>query len=310
MIKGNDDPIFLDDRQTYLRLLDSARNYARLLGKPLEHDPGRCFAEGIANLYNELNAIIGHDFRLNFEDSRAGLSFCVYRYHKWYDAYYFLPVKFIDGLEGRLKRIAVTFVHEFAKSNGLSDHFDDYHGESVVDHLRNCLTEKGLDDVDTKEVEKLIPLYEDSIFDHLLKGVKGRSYYKRLPDAIRRYKPANDYEAELIGLFKQGLQFIGRRKPSILNYGYDAQWEIESDWEPLQLEHLIRIVYDLHDVFAEEVRGYMQCTINESYTISPTSMLFLSPHTKKPLTPDDYPERFMQWFDDFINLIAEPEDDE
>ena len=58
---------------------------------------------------------------INFEVYQDRLTFCLYEYHSWPEwTFLWLPVSFIDRLEGPLKRIAITFIHEFAQSNGMS----------------------------------------------------------------------------------------------------------------------------------------------------------------------------------------------
>ena len=39
-----------------------------------------------------------------------------------YTLYYFLPVKFVEELNPTLRRIVITFYHDFMKENGITTH--------------------------------------------------------------------------------------------------------------------------------------------------------------------------------------------
>ena len=80
-----------------------------------QHTPGETLCGSFVNLYKELNALIPQE--INFEIYQDRLTFCLYEYHSWSEwTFHWLPISFIDNLTGRLKRIAITFIHEFAKN--------------------------------------------------------------------------------------------------------------------------------------------------------------------------------------------------
>jgi hypothetical protein len=106
-------------KDNYLYLLESAMNYAALSGVELKHNAGKSIGEGISNIYDELDNIIG-DINLNIEIKDNKPSFVLWKYHPWGKyTFYWLPVKFVELLNPHLRKIAISFIHRFIRSNGL-----------------------------------------------------------------------------------------------------------------------------------------------------------------------------------------------
>lgn len=113
-------------RDNYEFLRDSYFRYSLLLQKEGVHTPGNSVGEGIANLYDEMNTLVGDELHVNIEQEGGRLFFRLWKYHKWgsFTLYYF-PVKFLESLNPVLRRIAITFIHKLMKANGI-DTFVDY----------------------------------------------------------------------------------------------------------------------------------------------------------------------------------------
>ena len=139
----------------------------------------------------------------------------------------------------------------------------------------------------------------------MLKRVQKRRYYKRLRQAVERYRPADEYEKGLIALFREGLQFIGPDTPSIMRYFYDPyDDEGIGDGVTVDPDRMIRVVFDPHDLLADNLSEMLNHEIqNCDYLIAPATTLFLTPELTEPFSKDDYPERFAAWVESFAEYL-------
>ena len=300
--RGNSYNLITQENYDYLR--DSYFRYAELMNVKAEHTPGRSIGEGIVNIYNEMNDLVNKSgMYLNLEDDNGSLYFNVWNTHTWgeYTLYYF-PVKFIEELNPTLRRIVITFYHDFMKENGITTINDEDDMYWTIDMLSDSYYE----DEDAKERrarEMLIKSYRDGKAYKLLDKVWRKSYYKNLPKAIEVYDCKNGFEKGLIELLRRGLEFIKPEK-SIMYYGYDPFYDEEPDYLPMTLGQQIRVVYDSDDIVTEHLIDFFNSTRQETYEIIPASTFAVSPETDKVFTLEDtYPERFFKWADDFIQYI-------
>lgn len=288
--------------ENYAYLLKSALKYASLAGVDLKHHPGNSIGEGISNLYDELDKVIG-DIYLNIEPYEDKLQFVLWKYHPWGEyTFYWLPVKFIETLNPELKRIAHSFIHEFTRSNGMETTNESPDVEWVLESMKDELRE--YDSKDRKRNRKLIHSYESGKIHKLMNRIKTWTYYKNLPAALKRYAPANEFERGLITIFQEGLQFIGRDKPSIMSYGYDPLEDEERDYYPVGIDRMIRVIYDQDDFVTECLEDWANSELRESYDISPATRYTITPDTEDFFSMDEYPNKFFKWFDKLCTLIA------
>ena len=291
--------------ENYRYLLDSACNYAGLIGRKLVHIPGHSLCESIAKLYKELDKLTAEE--VNFEVDQNRLTFCLYRYHRWPDwTFHWLPVSFIDILTGKLKRIAISFIHEFALHNGMTYLTDNDDLDWTIDWMAENAASGEFDKKERRGYRGAIRSYINGHARHLLERVERRCYYKRLPQVLDRYQPVNEYEELLAKLFKEGFQFVGHDKPSIMHYLYDPYDETqESDMIRVDPDRMIRVVYDVDDVLNENLSEMVNTELqNCDYIITPATTLYLTPDLKKPFSMDDYPERFSKWIERFVEFIT------
>ena len=108
-------------RENYEFLRDSYFRYAGLMNVDAPHDRGKSIGEGIANLYNELAALLDEKVHVNYEQRDGWLYFNLWQTHTWgeYTLYYF-PVKFVEALNPKLRRIAMSFLNHLMRENGFS----------------------------------------------------------------------------------------------------------------------------------------------------------------------------------------------
>ena len=288
-------------RDNYEFLRDSYFRYSLLLQKEGVHMPGNSIGEGIANLYDEMNTLVGDELHVNIEQEAGRLFFRLWKYHKWgsFTLYYF-PVKFLESLNPILRRIAITFIHKLMKANGI-DTFVDY---EESDFLFEMLSEDdGSDPEEWKERMKLLDSYQEGKIGRLLKRVESKSYYKNLPKALDTYEPQNGFEQPLVDAMKRGLPFLTPAR-GIMQYAYDAYYSENPDFHPMYLQQQIRVVYDINDIVSDYLVDYYNSCSRETYDITPVTALDLSPDTEELFSMDDYPERFFRWADEFISLIS------
>lgn len=288
-------------RENYEFLRDSFFRYAALLKKEAAHTPGNSIGEGIARLYDEMDALVGDGLGVNIEQEGGRLFFRLWKYHRWgsYTLYYF-PVKFLESLNPVLRRIAITFIHKLMKANGIGTFLDDYDTDCMFEMLSE---DDGGDSRDWENRLKLLDSYRSGKINRLLKRVESKSYYKDLPEALGSYTPRNGVERSLVDVMRRGLPFLTPER-GIMRYGYDAYYSENPDFHPMYLEQQIRVVYDTGDVVSEYLVDYYNCYSRETYDITPVTVCDLSPDTEEPFRMDDYPERFFKWADEFIDITC------
>lgn len=265
------------------------------------HTPGKSIGASIANLYDEMDKLVGEGMNVNIEQDNGRLYFNLWKCHKWGElTLYYFPMKFVEALNPTLRRISITFIHNLMRANGISTILD----EDDTDYVLMWLKE---DDPQEEEEEtgkrlELVRSYEKGKIGRLLKHVEKKSYYKDLPKALEKYTPQNDFERSIVGAMKKGLPFLNPEH-GIMQYGYDAFHEEEPDFQPMRLDQQIRVVYDCDDMVSEYLVDYYNNNSQETYDIIPITTCALSPETDRLFIMDDYPERFFKWADEFINIV-------
>lgn len=295
--------------ENYRYLLESAYHYAGLIGKKLIHNPGHSLGEAIANLYKELEKLVPQQ-EVNIEFSQNRLTFCLYEYHKWPDnKLFWLPVSFAKKLHGKLQRLAITFLHEFALNNGMEYWGEHYDSDYLLNWADEYLSFNELGKEEAETYIRLVNSYRNGSIYRFTKRVQNRKYYKRLPQALERYQPVGMFEEQLIALFKDGLQFIGSDTLSIMHYAYNPYEDYDESYEmTIDLDRIVRVVYDLDDPVNENlIQMVNQDMVNAAYVVSPVTCLFLTPELTAPFSKDSYPERFADWMERFIEFISENE---
>ena len=288
-------------RENYEFLRDSYFNYALLLKKEAIHTPGNSIGESIARLYDEMDELVGDGMNVNIEQKNGRLYFNLWKCHNWGElTLYYFPVKFVESLNPALRRISITFIHNLMRANGISTIL----GEDDTDYVLMLLQEDDPqeDEDETGKRFKLVRSYGKGKIGRLLKRVENKSYYKDLPKALEKYAPQNDFERSIVEVMKKGLPFLNPEH-GIMQYGYDAFYEEEPEYQPMRLEQQIRVVYDTNDIVSEYLVDYYNSSRQETYDIIPITTCALSPETDHLFIMDDYPERFFKWADEFINIV-------
>ena len=185
-------------------------------------------AEGITRLHDEMSDLVGNDMNVNIEQDGKD-SFSVSGNATDGRTYaVLLPCEICGNLGPELRRISVTFIHNLMQANGIDTILD----EDDTEYALTWLAEENDDEQDDRKKRlKLLHSYEKGRIHSLLRRVERKSYYKDLPKAIGRYKPANGYEQSLLSAMKEGLEFLSPER-GIMEYGYDPFYEEEPDYLP------------------------------------------------------------------------------
>jgi hypothetical protein len=289
-------------------LFDCAAHYAGLLGYTIEKPAGKIH-ERINMLYRHFAGMIPKDQGLNLDMIDGRLMWIIYREHKWKgNIFYWMPVRFITLLSGQIKEIAMSFMNRFIHCNGLERFGNSYDCEYLFESASESLTCNDYSEEECKVIDGLIQSYHGGDIADFLDEVYD---YKPVDTvrALEEYRPVNPLEAKLVSCFGKGLPFISGT--SIMAYDYDPHGDgiYGYDDEHVALNMIIRYVYEVNDFVARELEDMTNQYCRNAYPVEPTTFMILHPDSKL-LVPDDYPERFSDWFIEMAGLIDEITDNE
>ncbi len=157
------------------------------------HIPGNSIGEGIARLYDEMNALVGDDLNVNIEQEGGRLFFRLWKKHRWgsYTLYYF-PVKFLESLNPVLRRIAITFLHKLMRANSIGT-FSKTMIRTVCSRCFRNVTTVILQE--GKERLKLLDSYQTGKINRLLKRVESKPITRTFPKPLKRTIPETGLNA-------------------------------------------------------------------------------------------------------------------
>ena len=131
------DGINVITQENYEFLRDSFFNYALLLKQEAVHTPGKSIGASIANLYDEMDKLVGEGMNVNIEQDNGRLYFNLWKCHKWGElTLYYFPMKFVEALNPTLRRISITFIHNLMRANGISTILDEDDTDYVLMWLK------------------------------------------------------------------------------------------------------------------------------------------------------------------------------
>jgi hypothetical protein len=280
-------------------LFECAVNYAALLGKTIEIPKGNIY-ERTNRLFHCFAGILPKNHWLNFDISDNKIFWTVYYIHDWHDnIFYWMPVSFINYLNGQIKEIAMSFMHLFIRKNQLMHFCYCYEYEYIFYTITN-------DYDDNPEILDLFHSYTKGKISNFFDELNNHEPCEIISE-LQEYEPANAQEARLLDCFKKGLPFIFG-DDCIMNYDYDPNTEHYpeeyEDIEPVTLDRIIRFVYDINDFVTNELESMTNQHMQDTYSVTPTSYLTLHPDTKL-FNPGDYPERFSKWFLEMVEIANE-----
>lgn len=165
---------------------------------------------------------------------------------------YWFPIRFLEHLNPRLRRIARTFLHDLGRCNEIDTLIDMDDFDWVCDWV-----EDSSEDSEEREATlQLIESYRSGPICRQLELVVSERPCKNLRAALARYTATDEREERLVALMKEGLEFTDRRRKGIMEFAYDYVYEQDPDEYPIALEQQIRFIYDDDRIAAYLMDGY------------------------------------------------------
>lgn len=290
--------------ENFKYLYHSAQKYATLAGidLPFRRTKGTP-RTNISNLYKALDSILPE--HINLEQKNGILYFCLYQYHDWEDALYWIPLDFTEKLPKQLKRITLEFIRRFIRHHDIEDITGTYYYEMAEDYLANY--GNYVKEAPAKEIKSyaaVIQSYEKGKAHRALQQINKRKFCANLEREIQNCHPNKNNEHILLDLIKEGMEYISPECPNIMHYSYDWAYEKSPEFHPIELHAQLALTYSINDALMDEMETYYRSDWQESYAITPVTILYLTPETDKLFTMDDFPERLSRWLHRFIKHIA------
>jgi hypothetical protein len=288
-------------------LAGCAVHYAGLLGKSIDM-PAGSLRERICMLHHRFAALLPDGQFLNFETCDSRLMWVVYCFHGWDDrTFYWMPVKFITLLTGKIREAAMSFTHLFIRKNGLCSFANSYESDFFFEWMLESVTADNLRDVERQQLLDLIESYMTGEISVFLNGLYHHKPVADMAALLEECRPANPQEEKLLEMFRRGLPLISGTD-SIMNYDYDPYGECTheeyDDCQPVTLDRIVRYVWETDDFVASDLEAMNNQCLQETYAQEPVSYLLLNTDSKL-LALGDYPERFSQWFLEMTAAIKE-----
>ena len=296
--------------ENYHSLLECAVRYAGLLGKTFEMPSGTVH-ERINRLYYCFADILPEGQNLNMDVDSGEMLWIIYYHHGWIShLLYWMPVSFITRLSGRIREISMSFMHRFIRANRLT-HFQHCYEYEFLFEMRTEYIHENCEEDEKQKVTDLIDSYFNGEISVLLDEIYMHHSVEDIVSALDDYTPADPLEQKLTDCFKKGLPLISGQD-CIMAYDYNPyeqcftneNYEYDEDYEPYSLDRVIRYVYSISDPVTGELEQMSSQYIQEMYAVEPVSCMILYPDSEL-FVPDDYPERFSQWFTEMVEITKE-----
>lgn len=278
-------------------LYRSAMKYAQLLNMELPYHPVNraTIREKICLLYQALDSIVSDHINLELVGDR--LQFCIYHFHEWPSYTLFvMPIDFVENLRGAIKKVTQEFIRRFVRYHGLMDVTDTPYYEMSMNYFDEADSE---DLKDFSRIKRLLRSYREGKIHKKMCRMYSKAFCRNLEEHIRNCNPSNNKERKLLELITEGLSLISKDSPRILSYDYDFESDRERDFTPPALEYQILFSYSFTDEVNQELERCFTADCQETYNRTPVSYTLITPETEELFIPDDYPERFYQWFEKF-----------
>ncbi len=288
----------------YRSLRASAENYARLVGKPLDHVPGGNFGAGIADLYFKLMAL-EPDINLNIGTDEGRLHFV------FWDTYNFpgytlfwLRIDFLEKLSGGMRAAAVAFLRLLKEKTGMETTNDSWDVQSVVEYLRECAWEA--DDPQDRELDEG---YADSyseggsaygLMEELLAESGGAD---RVFGLLSKARTRDEEGKKLLALMREGTALLSGITVPLFSYRYDPYGCDDGTERVMEMERLMRFTY-ADDRVSEELEqmlnGEFECG---SYEESLSETLILTPDTEQRFSKKTAPDELLLFLEKFLDFL-------
>lgn len=295
------------NRPNYEYLLDSARRYAGLSGGSIVHYPEDSPGAGIISVYRQLKELVGDGIEVNIQPHDSRLEFVLWDRYDWGEhSLYWIPLQFIERLPNPLKRLTISFFHQFDESMrfGTPDDSDEF--TYAMEWQHECLD--GLDEDEREENLKDLESHRKGGKAYkFLERIKKQNYYKNLPRALAKYEPQNDDERKLIAIMQEGMKFIGDDVPTIFQYEYDEYYDDDDYEDCVRLEQRFMLIYNYENCVIRGYIDYLNDIAGNYHEVFPCATLILSPDTNELLSKDAFPGELFRYLDKLREFISNQE---
>lgn len=258
----------------------------------------------IIALYKAMDEILPE--HVNLEKKAGRLHFCLYRFHDWQDdTLFWIPVDFIERISVPLRQAVREFIRQFVRHHGLGTITESWYYELAQEELYDW--ENRDSDASSQEIrrnKRLAASYESGKIAKVLKRMGGKPFCTGWEEKIREYRSDNKAEQKLLELIKEGMKLITPESPRLVQYHYDWAYEENPDFLPIELNRQIMLAYSINDALTKSMEHYFNSDYQETYAITPTTSMYLTPETDGPFRMDDYPERLLSWMNRFIEHVS------
>ncbi|MBQ7361516.1 MAG: hypothetical protein IJW68_03375 [Bacteroidaceae bacterium] len=220
---------------------------------------------------------------------------------------FFLPVSFLNRLEGEMETLGLYFIRFMEMMCGFSTPYE---------HFDFCYS-LGLGDTDNWRESDFITDYEDSTFELVkdynegkikslftkIESIRFEDLEKKLEELLSSVNPKDNFEHQLISLMEEGFELM--KNNYLPNYFPEENDEFENDDELLDASRLFCLCYDdeEHDEMTDMAIYNLNQEAQNLYCADMTDCITLSPNDREAFQPSDYPSRWAEWFIKFYRAI-------
>lgn len=312
--EGRGEEYNLVTRANYIHLHKTALNYARLMGRELNHTPEGNTGACIADLYHKLSEL-EPSLNLNIEmepvDNR--LCFVFWKPHEWGDySLYWINAKVLETLTPRMRAATMLFFRRLKLATRM---------ETTNDSDDVALVLEWLDEVEDQyddEEEEVEVEERSAVRDTVASYRKGGKVYNLMmeieqkPDSdvdlvqtLAEVRPHRKKEKELLEILREGVRFTERKGGSIFQYEYSPFYDPECGEPPIGMERIVRFVYG-RDIVRENLIHTLNDEVNSGCGESiPCTCLTLKPDADSVFKAGTFPEEFFAWMDKLLECINE-----
>ena len=285
------EPLFSEEN--YMSMYESAKNYAKLLGKTfsLEADP-----EDFRKLFITLRNMLPQEHDLDLTSEDKDLYFVVTD-DRAKDLTYFIPLKIISETQGKLQRIYRSFFALLRKWQEVSGFTID----TFIHYIEHDISQ-----TERLEWEELKKEYKQGEISKIFAGLEKEPEYdlEELKKQIKAYNGRRVKTKAVLNLMSEGLELFDKGK--VFDH-YCCPLEDEYYYEsycPVDMKCLISFVYAPDDLMTRKLHRYIEDEAHEQgYEFLIYELVRLSPCTKKPLEESEFLISFMDWLKRFCDEL-------
>lgn len=295
------DPLFTEQNYRYLHR--TAENYARLTGKAFSVKYSPKDFETLMRRFEK--AVTGKGVCLSCTEKHGRLRFRL-EYKTWLGNLYFIPCRVLEVTMAPLRKITMEFFRHFYRRQHIEPFHASCEAEFMEQEIENCREWGGQPDEDlAARLKDYMEGDAARLFDEI--GETPELTLREVSALIRKYNPGNERDKKLLETIGKGISLLREKKAFLMYLNYEEDQEYGA--YPISPERLLRFVHR-----DDCIGQWMLEMINQESADGPVTFIMagsavLSPRTKRALRHDTFPERFMAWLEEFLEILYEYDSD-